>query len=50
MSVILCVECVDKKYGPGTFLRNERDIVKRCNQKCIDVYNKRIKRLAAAEN
>lgn len=41
-------ECIDKKYGGGTFVSNKLDISKRCNQKCIDVAKKRRKRIQAA--
>lgn len=33
-------ECIDRKYGNGTFITNEHDIKRRCNQKCIDVANR----------
>ena len=37
--------CIDKKYGLGTMVQNEAIIKKKCNQKCIDVANKRVKKL-----
>lgn len=45
--VFVYKDCVDKKYGQRTFTRNEHDIKKRCNQKCIDAANKRKKRLGS---
>ena len=36
------IECVDRKYGKGTVLKYESEI-KKCNQKCIDVFHKRMK-------
>lgn len=38
-----CIECVDRKYGKGTVLKYESEIKKKCNQKCIDVFHKRMK-------
>ncbi len=36
-------DCIDKKYGRGAMLKNEHEIKKKCNQKCIDVAsNKRM--------
>ena len=29
-------ECIDEKYGPGTFADNEAKILSKCNQKCQD--------------
>lgn len=39
-----CVDCVDRKYGKGTFTKYEHEIKQKCNQKCIDVCHKRIKK------
>ena len=44
--LLYIIDCVDRKYGLGTFLKNEHDIKKRCNQKCIDI-SKKLKKQAA---
>ena len=33
---------MDREYGKGTVLKYESEI-KKCNQKCIDVFHKRMK-------
>ena len=37
------LECVDRKYGKGTMLKYENEIKKKANQKCIDVFHKKMK-------
>lgn len=46
VSILLypCTDCVDRKYGKGTFTKNEHEIKQKCNQKSIDVCHKRIKK------
>lgn len=44
-NTMLMEACIDKKYGPGTMVQNEAIIKKKYNQKCIDVANKRVKKL-----
>lgn len=41
------VATIDKKYGRGTFSKNEHEIRKRCNQKCLDKKYK-LKKMAAS--
>ena len=36
------VECIDKIFGKGSFVRNQGIIMRKCNQKCIDI-NRRLK-------
>lgn len=42
MFINLHAECIDQKFGRGTFGRNAGVIIKKCNQKCLDA-NKRLK-------
>jgi len=37
-------ECVDERFGEGTYKRNFHALQKKCNQKCLDT-SKRLKRL-----
>ena len=30
-------DCIDRKYGAGTFAQNAHEISKKCSQKCLDV-------------
>ena len=43
MKCIFFLECIDIKYGKGYFNANAQIIIKKCNQKCLDVF-KRLKR------
>ena len=38
------LECIDKKFGKDTILRQGHTIRRKCNQKCIDVHNKKVKK------
>ena len=40
---------MDHKYGKGTVLKYESEI-KKCNQKCIDVFHKGMKGKAEGKN
>lgn len=42
---IAMAECIDLKFGRGTFVTNATVIHKKCNQKCLDTI-KRIRKAA----
>ncbi len=38
------IDCIDKRFGNGTFQNNKIIINRKCNQKCLDA-QKRIKKI-----
>ena len=49
-NVRLLIECVDKKFGRGSMAANGQSIRRKINQKCIDTYNKKVKKLVEVDN
>lgn len=37
------IDCINKKFGAGTFAANQVTIMRKCNQKCLDT-SKRFKK------
>ena len=49
MLYLFYLDCVDKIFGTGTYLKNLKEISRKSNQKCIDICNKLKKTYGNAE-
>ena len=45
---IFLADCIDEKFGKGSYKKNLTSIQKKCNQKCLDT-SKRLKKIREKE-
>jgi len=48
--VSLYTECVDKRFGRGTMVKERQVIRRKCNKKCIDVADEKVKKEVKEED